>query len=61
LINIKNKIKISEKIYENDYKKFLDFVASNNVFQKEHINKIKKITYETENEYNKENRKNKKL
>ena len=61
MINIKNKIKISEKIYENDYKRFLDFVASNNVFQKEHINKIKKITYETGNENNKENRKNKKL
>jgi hypothetical protein len=61
LINIKNKIKISEKIYENDYKRFLDFVASNNVFQKEHINKIKKITYETGIENNKENRKNKKL
>ena len=61
MINIKNKIKKREKIYENDYKKFLDFVASNNVFQKEHINKIKKITYETGIENNKENRKNKKL
>ena len=53
LINIKNTIKTSEKIYENDYKRFLDFVESNNVSQKEQeliINKIKKITYETENE-----------
>jgi hypothetical protein len=64
LINIKNTIKTSEKIYERDYKKFLDFVESNNESQKEQeliLNKIKKITYETENEYNKENTKNKKL
>jgi len=64
LINIKNTIKTSEKIYENDYKRFLDFVESNNVSQKEQeliLNKIKKITYETENEYNKENTKNRKL
>ena len=64
LINIKNTIKTSEKIYENDYKRFLDFVESNNVSQKEQeliLNKIKKITYETEIEYNKENTKNKKL
>ena len=64
LINIKNTIKTSEKIYEKDYKRFIDFVESNNESQKEQeliLNKIKKITYETENEYNKENTKNKKL
>ena len=64
IINIKNTIKISEKIYENDYKRFLDFVESNNISQKEQeliLNKIKKKTYETEYEYNKENMKYKKL
>ena len=55
LLNIDNRMKTSEKIFEQDYKRFIDFVESNNHAQKEQeasLNKIKKYADEIEKEYN---------
>jgi hypothetical protein len=57
-------IKANEKIFEEDYKKFLEFVENtNNSYKRQEflLNKYKKLIDENEIEYNKQNNQNKKL
>jgi len=57
-------MKSNEKIFEEDYKKFLEFVENtNNSYKRQEflLNKYKKLIDENEIEYNKQNNQNKKL
>ena len=61
---ISNALKANEKIFEQDYKRFLEFVEdTNNSFKRQEylLNKYKRIIDEKETEFNKQNLVNKKL
>ena len=64
VFEINRALKLSDKIYEKDYRTFLDFVDKNNTAQKKqdaYISKLRKKTEQTEKELNEQNNKIKNL
>ena len=64
VFDINNALKLNEKIFEKDYRDFLNFVDKNNTAQKrqeEYMAKLRKKTEQTEKELNEQNIKIKKL